>query len=186
MRDTFLRMLTDVEKNLLHLMLEDTESGYRAKIILLKDEGYIVPQIRKLTNHHDNNIRKWIHRFNEKGIDGIISKKHNHKQHKFDNNIEEKIVNISSSNPRDDFGLGFSTWSLRVLAGFLMYDLKLVDKISHSEIRNILLKHKIKWRKSKTVLSNKRSNNYPAEYTLKKSTLNSKGTTHHQILCYCI
>ena len=43
-----------------------------------------------------------------------------------------------------------------LLAGFLMDDLKLVDKISHSEIRNILLKHKIKWRKSKTVLSNKK------------------------------
>ena len=51
-----------------------------------------------------------------------------------------------------------------------MYDLKMVDKISHSEIRNILLKHKIKWRKSKTVLSNK--SNDP-EYALKKSTLNS-------------
>jgi hypothetical protein len=41
MRDTFLRILTDDEKNILHLMLEDKESGYRAKIILLKDEGYI-------------------------------------------------------------------------------------------------------------------------------------------------
>src|SRR3954452_14344865 len=102
MRDTFLRMLTDVEKNLLHLMLEDTDSGYRAKIILLKDEGYTAPQIRKLTNHHDNNIRKWIHRFNEKGIDGIIPKKHSHKQHKFDDDVEEKIVDIASSHPRVD------------------------------------------------------------------------------------
>jgi transposase len=75
MRDTFLRMLTDNEKNILHMMLEDKDSGYRTKIILLKDEGYTVSQIRKMTNHHDNNIRKWIHRFNEKGIDGIISKK---------------------------------------------------------------------------------------------------------------
>src|SRR5215212_5640162 len=100
MRDTFLRMLTVDEKNILYLMLEDEESEYRAKIILLKDEGYTVPQIRKLTNHHDHNIRKWIHRFNEKGIDGIISKKHTHKQHKFDNNIEKQIVGIASSNPR--------------------------------------------------------------------------------------
>ena len=94
MRDTFLRMLSDDEKNMLHIMLEDKEFGYRAKIILLKDEGYIVPEIRKITNHHDNNIRKLIHRFNEKGIDGITSKKHNHKQHKFDNNMDEKIVYI--------------------------------------------------------------------------------------------
>src|SRR3954468_4906448 len=172
MRDTFLRLLTDDEKNYLHLMLdEDSEAGYRAKIILLKDEGYTVPEIRKLTNHHDNNIRKWIHRFNENGIDGITSKKHNHKQHKFTNDLEKQIVDIASANPRS-FGLGFSTWSLRIMAGFLMYDLKMVDKISYAEIRNILLKHKIKYRKSKTVLSNKRSND-PAEYTLKKSTLNN-------------
>jgi transposase len=160
-------MLTEDEKNLLHLMLEDKESGYRAMTILLKDAGYTVPQIRKITNHHDNNIRKWIHRFNQQGIDGIISKKHNHKQHKFDNAIEKQIVDIASSHPRTVYGLGFSSWSLRVLAGFIMYDLKLVDRISHTEIRNILLKHKIKWRKSKTVLS---KSNDP-EYTLKKSTL---------------
>jgi hypothetical protein len=52
-----------------------------------------------------------------------------------------------------------------------MFDLKLVDRISHyAEIRNILLKHKIKWRKSKTVLSNKCND---PEYALKKSTLYS-------------
>jgi hypothetical protein len=80
-RDTFLiRILTIDENNLLQLMLEDAKSGYRAKIILLKDEGYTVPQIRKITNHHDYNIRKWVHRFNEKGIDGII-KKNNRKQY---------------------------------------------------------------------------------------------------------
>ncbi len=119
------------------------ESDYRAKIILLKNEGYTVPQIRKMTNHHDLSIRKWIHRFNEKGIDGIISKKHNHKQHKFDNDLEKQIVDITSANPRS-YGLGFSTWSLHVLDGFLINDLKLVDKISHSEIRNILLEHRTK------------------------------------------
>ncbi len=40
-------MLTDDEKSLLHLILEDTEAGYRAKIILLKNECYTVPKIRK-------------------------------------------------------------------------------------------------------------------------------------------
>ena len=75
MRDTFLRTLADDEKNILHIMLEEIEAGYRAKIILLKDEGYTVPQIRKITNHHDHNIRKWIHRFNEKGIDVVLYQK---------------------------------------------------------------------------------------------------------------
>jgi transposase len=113
---TFLiRMLTYKEKNLLHLILEDKESGYRAKLILLKDEGYTVTEIRKTINHHDKNIRKCIHRFNENVFDGITSKKHNHKQHKFTNDLEKQIVDIASANPRS-FGLRFSTWLLRVMA----------------------------------------------------------------------
>ena len=53
MRDTYLRDLTDREKDNLYLLLDDSNSGYRAKIILLKDEGYTVPEIRQMTNHHD-------------------------------------------------------------------------------------------------------------------------------------
>ena len=68
--------------------------------------------------------------------------------------MEKQIEDIDSQIQRN-YGLGFSTWSLRVLTGFLIHDLKMVDKISHAKIGNILLKHKIKWRKSKTVLSNK-------------------------------
>jgi transposase len=68
MRDTFLRLLSPDERNHLYLRLdEDTEAEYRAKIILLKADGYIVPEIRRLTNHHDSNMRKWVHRFNKKG-----------------------------------------------------------------------------------------------------------------------
>jgi hypothetical protein len=79
MRDTFLRLLIPDERNHLYLKLdEDTEAEYRAKIILLKDDGYTVPEIRRATNHHDSNII--IHRFNEKGLDGIVSMIHEHKQ----------------------------------------------------------------------------------------------------------
>ena len=54
------------------------------------------------------------------------------------------FILTASSNPKS-YGLGFSAWSLRVLAGFIMYDLNAVDRISHSaEIRNILMKHQIK------------------------------------------
>jgi hypothetical protein len=55
MRDTFLRLLIIDERNHLHLMLEDASEvdGYRAKIILLKDAGFTVPEIRRAINHHD-------------------------------------------------------------------------------------------------------------------------------------
>ena len=71
MRDTYLRNITTKERNTPHLLVDEDhqesghllvdedhqESGYRAKIILLKDDGYTVPEIRKITNHYDNNIR---------------------------------------------------------------------------------------------------------------------------------
>jgi transposase len=165
MRDTFLRMLTLDEKNYLHLMLdEDTEAGYRAKIILLKNDGCTVPEIRRATNHHDINIRKWIHRFNEKGLDGIVSKIHEHKSIKITNDIEKKIVEIATKNPRNEFGLPFSTWSLRILAGYVSKELNIVNSISHTEIRNIFLKYGIRYRQSKVTLGD----SLDPEYHLKK------------------
>lgn len=169
MRDTFLRFVSDDDRNLLYEMMEwnDKESSYRVKIILLRDKGYTVPEIRKATNHHDINIRKWIHRFNEQGIEGITSKIHKHKSLKITSEIEEKIVEIATRNPRDGYGLPFSTWSLRLLAGYVSKELKLVDSISHTEIRNILLKHRIRYRQSKITLGNSTD----PEYHLKKRGL---------------
>lgn len=169
MRDTFLRLLSDDERTILYDMIQDgdEESGYRAKIILLKDEGYTVPEIRMATNHHDTNIRKWIHRFNEKGIEGIVSKIHKYRSIKVTAETEKKIVEIATKNPRDYYGLPFSTWSLRVLAGYISKELHLVNTISHTEIRNILLKHGIRYRQSKITLGN----SFDPEYHLKKRGL---------------
>lgn len=43
---------------------------------------------------------------------------------------------------------------------------KIVDSISHTEIRNVLLKHGIEWRHSKTVFGTKSRG---PEYDLKKA-----------------
>jgi transposase len=127
-----------------------------------------VPEIRRATNHHDvNNIRKWIHRFNEQGFEGIISKIHARKPVRITMEIEKRIVEIATNNPRDNYGLPFSTWSLRVLAGYVSKELKLVDSISHTEIRNILLNHGIRYRQSKITLGN----SLDPEYHLKKREL---------------
>ena len=83
MRYTYLRLITDYERNMLYDMMQDgdNESGYRAKIILLKNEGYTVTEIRRddQPSHDVNNIRKWILRFHEQGIKGKVSKIHRHK-----------------------------------------------------------------------------------------------------------
>ena len=113
---------------------------------------------------NDNKIRKWIHRFNDYGLDGSISRKHTHTPQKITDDIEQQIVDIACTDPKR-YNLKFSTWSLRVLAGFIMNEMKLIDTISHTEIRSILLKHGIEWRHSKTVLIGKSRD---PEYDLKK------------------
>ena len=101
MWNIYLREISTAEMNDLHwLLYNDAESCYRAKIILFRDEGYTVPEIRRITNHHDNNIRKWIRRFNEKGIDDIISRKHIRNAHKITEDIERKIVEIATNYPQ--------------------------------------------------------------------------------------
>jgi hypothetical protein len=58
-----------------------------------------VPEIRMATNHHDINIRKWIYRFNEKVIEGIIPRKHRHKPVKIPVDIGTKIVDVENIIP---------------------------------------------------------------------------------------
>ena len=174
MNYTRFREITEDEKNRLYSMMDnnDLEAGYRAEIVLLRSEGYTVPEIRRITNHHDNNIRKWIHRFDEHGIEGIRSKRNDHFPLKVTGEVEEQIVRIASTNPRQ-LGLKFSTWSLRVLAGHLM-EKKIVSSISHAEVRNVLLKHGIVWRHSKTVLSKSRD----PQYDLKKAHRRAEKQQH--------
>ena len=164
-RYTPLRDITDKEKNRLYSLLDTyPEIKYRIKIVLLASEGYTVPEIREMTNIYDRTIRKWIHKFNDNGIEGLFTKIDYSPMVKIDNDARKEIVKIASTNPRD-LGLKFSTWSLRSLAGYLTKDKKIVKHgISHTRIKEILNESKIEWRNSKTILGKSRD----PEYELKK------------------
>jgi transposase len=164
-RYTPLREITDKEKNRLYSLLDtNQEIKYRIKIVLLASDGYTVPEIREMTNTYDKTIRKWIHKFNNEGTEGLFTKIDYSPMIKIDNDARKEIVKIASTNPRD-LGLKFSTWSLRSLAGYLTKDNKIVKQgISHTRIKDILNESKIEWKNSKTVLGRSRD---PA-YELKK------------------
>ena len=159
-RYTPIREIKDKDKNKLYTLLDtNPEIKYRIKIILLANDGYTVPEIREMTNTYDKTIRKWIHKFNDNGIEGLFTK--------IDYSPMVKIDNEASTNPRD-LGLKFSTWSLRSLAGYHTRDKKIVKQgISHTKIKEILNESKIEWRNSKTVLGKSRD----PEYELKKRGL---------------
>jgi hypothetical protein len=72
----------------------------------------------------------------------------------------------------DSFNQSKETWIeilYMVITGFgwICIEKKIVDSISHAEIRNVLLKHGIEWRHSKTVFGSIKSRG--PEYDLKKA-----------------
>ena len=157
-RYTPIREIKDKDKNKLYTLLDtNPEIKYRIKIILLANDGYTVPEIREMTNIYDKTIRKWIHKFNDNGIEGLFTKIDYSPMVKIDNDTRKEIVKIASTNPRD-LGLKFSTWSLRSLAGYLTKEDKKIVKqgIKKKRIKEILNESKIEWKNSKTVLGKSR------------------------------
>jgi transposase len=176
-RYTHIRNISDDEKEELYGIL-DSNSGikYRAKIILLAEDGYTVPEIRHMTNIYDKTVRKWIHRYNHNGIRGLFTEINYSNMIKINDKARKEILYISSISPRV-LGLKFFTWSLRAIGGYVKEKKIIQDGvgISHTAVRDILIEHGIEWRQSKTVLgsSSSGSRSRDPEYDLKKSVLKS-------------
>ena len=90
-RYTPIREIKDKDKNKLYTLLDtNPEIKYRIKIILLANDGYTVPEIREMTNTYDKTIRKWIHKFNDNGIEGLFTKIDYSPIVKIDNDIKKR------------------------------------------------------------------------------------------------
>jgi transposase len=104
----------------------------------LQERVIQLPEIREMmTNIYDKTIRKWIHRFNNKGTKGLFTEIDYSGIVKVDDRAKREISHISSTSPRT-LGLKFSTWSsLRSIAGYVK-EKKIVKTISHTAVRYIL------------------------------------------------
>lgn len=131
------KLMAAEEKDLRHWLFgEDPVMKHRAQIILLSVEGYRVPEIGGLIHSHPANLRKWIHRFNEKGCKGLETVRSGGRRQRFTSRQRETIIKLASTRPRD-LGLNFSRWTLHKLAEHATTR-GIVDQISHECIRQIL------------------------------------------------
>lgn len=114
----------------------DDDLCHRAQVILLSYEGYRVPEISANVHAHPTNLRKWIHRFNDKGLRGLISPRSGGPPPRFSDDQKQRIVALSLQRPRE-LGLTFNRWTLHRLAE-QAEKRGIVDSISHEYIRQIL------------------------------------------------
>ena len=95
-----------------------------------------MPEISEEVNLHPINVRKWIHRFNELGLDGLRSGKSPGRPPVFSEEQRAQIVQTSRTSPRQ-LGLHYTRWSLQRLRRYLI-EHQIVEHISVETIRQII------------------------------------------------
>lgn len=143
----YVRELTEEEKGLLREWLDgsDKDLKHRSRVIMLSSEGYRIPEISGIVKAHPTNLRKWVHRFNQRGPDGLISPRSGGPPPRFTEEQKDKIADLAQQRPRD-LGLNFSRWTLHKLAEQAAKH-EIVDSISHEYVRQILKARGVDYRK---------------------------------------
>ena len=135
----YVRNLEDREIDQLQRLIEREESDLpasRLRIVRLSAEGKRVPEISQVVDLHPINVRKWIHRFNADGLEGLRSGKSPGRPPLFTEQQRRQISRIAMTNPRM-LGLGFSKWSLQRLRKYLI-EQGIVKCISVETVRQII------------------------------------------------
>ncbi len=117
---------------------EDPELAKRAKIVLLSSQKRKIHEISSIVGLHPINVRKWIHRFNRYGIDGLYPRRSPGRPRLFDEEQRQAIVEMATADPQD-LGLEFPGWSLQRLRSQLIQQ-GVVEEISAETIRQELIK----------------------------------------------
>ncbi len=135
----YTRKLKQHERRTLETHLDAPEEdlpAHRLQIIMLSADGKRVPEISEEVHLHPINVRKWIHRFNRYGLEGLRSGKSPGRPPVFSDEQRNRIVAIANTNPRL-LGLHYSRWSLQRLRRYLI-EQDIVDHISVETIRQIV------------------------------------------------
>lgn len=135
----YVRKLDEQEKRDIKELLENVENDLpqnRVEIIRLSSQGKRVPEISESVQLHPINVRKWIHRFNKDGLDGLRSGKSPGRPPLFSEEQRKKISSVATSDPRT-LGLHFSRWSLQRLRRYLI-EQEIVERISVETVRQIV------------------------------------------------
>ena len=138
----YVRQLEEEEREELEGILQNMENDVsiqRLMIILLSSQGQKVQEISREVDLHPINVRKWIHRYNTHGLDGLRSGKSPGRPPVFTEAQRQAIVDIASADPTS-LKLPFKQWSLQRLRKYLIDD-QVVDQISVETIRQILRAH---------------------------------------------
>jgi transposase len=131
----------------------------RAMIIALSWDGLTVPAIAGRLGCHPNRVRRWLHRFNAAGLDGLGDRPGVGRKRRITEAQRSVIIAMARSVPpgrldRDGAGElsaedehGPAQWTLDTLARAAR-DAGIT--VGRSQVRRILLAEKVRWRRTRS------------------------------------
>jgi len=118
--------------------ISDPDVAKRARIVVLSAKRLGVLEISTAVGLHPINVRKWIHRYNRLGIDGLYPRRSPGRPRLFDERQREAILSMATT-PPEELDLDFTAWSLQRLRSQLITR-GIVPEISAETIRQELLR----------------------------------------------
>jgi transposase len=131
----------------------------RAWIVALSWDGLGVPAIAARVGCHQNTVRRWLHRFNAAGLDGLGDRPGAGRKRRITEAERSRIIALARSVPpgrlaRDGAGelsaddeRGPAQWTLDTLAQAAR-DAGI--RAGRSQVRRILLAEKVRWRRTRS------------------------------------
>jgi transposase len=144
----YVRPLSEQERRHLDTLIAQSKAeilGVRAQIVLLSSQGYNSIEISSMVGRHPASVRKWIRRFNDRGMSCLTDAPSPGRKRSFSDEQVQKMVDIALTKPRS-LGQPFSRWSLHRLARYLA-DTGVVETISHDTIWRILRTNGVSFKK---------------------------------------
>lgn len=119
----------------------------RARIVELAHRGWRVPAIARDVGVSERTARRWLGRFDERGLDGLADAPRAGRPPTYTPEEVGEVVAASLTKP-DDLGLPFGGWTLDRLAAYLNEERGIA--IRRSRIGEILVAEGLRWRTQET------------------------------------
>ena len=131
----------------------------RAQIVALSWDGLGVAAIAARVGCHDNTVRRWLHRFNAAGLDGLGNRPGSGRKRRITEAERSQVIALARSVPpgrlaRDAAGeltaddeRGPAQWTLDTLSQAAR-DAGI--QVGRSQVRRILLAEKVRWRRARS------------------------------------
>lgn len=150
MRPIFVRKLSNTEKRELQKLLKSTDIRLykRARVIWLSAIKRLkAPAITEIVDLHLNKVRKYIRRFNGRGIAGLYQKLSTGRPPEIKHQQRKKIIRLLKTKP-STLGLSLTSWNLRELANTAQKE-KIVNNVSHMHLWRIIKEEGYSYKRSK-------------------------------------